>query len=325
MPATKVRASQLKSSSIGNTEIAADAAIALSKLATNPLARANHTGTQATDTLTETSTAKVMTGDERTKLAGIEAAATANSSDATLKARANHTGSQAISTVTGLQAALDAKQASDEKGEPNGYAELDGDGKIPAAQLPDVAITDTFVVANQSAMLALTAQVGDVAVRTDESKTYILKTAGASTLGNWQLLQTPTAAVSSVHARTGAVTAQSGDYNAGQVDVTPAGNLASDNVQDALEELQADVDGLAAGGGLSNSHFVDRETPSGDVDGSNVEFALSNTPLEGSEHVFLNGLLQDDGSGNDYTIDGDTITFEAAPLTGDKVRVSYRK
>lgn len=49
---------------------------------------------------------------EKSKLAGIATAATANSSDATLLARANHTGSQAISTVTGLQAALDGKQAA---------------------------------------------------------------------------------------------------------------------------------------------------------------------------------------------------------------------
>jgi hypothetical protein len=32
-------------------------------------------------------------------------------------------------------------------------------------------------------MLALTAEVGDVAVRTDLNKSFILKTVGASTLG----------------------------------------------------------------------------------------------------------------------------------------------
>ncbi len=45
------------------------------------------------------------------KLAGIAAGATVNSADATLLARANHTGTQAVSTVTGLQVALDGKQA----------------------------------------------------------------------------------------------------------------------------------------------------------------------------------------------------------------------
>lgn len=46
---------------------------------------------------------------EKTKLSGIAAGATANSTDAVLLARANHTGTQAISTVVNLQTSLDAK------------------------------------------------------------------------------------------------------------------------------------------------------------------------------------------------------------------------
>lgn len=45
----------------------------------------------------------------KTKLDGIAAGATANSTDAQLRDRTTHTGSQAISTVTGLQTALDLK------------------------------------------------------------------------------------------------------------------------------------------------------------------------------------------------------------------------
>ncbi|PTX39079.1 hypothetical protein IQ03_00558 [Gemmobacter caeni] len=59
--------------------------------------------------LDETATAKIMTGAERTKLAGIATGATANAPDAALLARANHAGTQAISTITGLQTALDGK------------------------------------------------------------------------------------------------------------------------------------------------------------------------------------------------------------------------
>lgn len=50
-----------------------------------------------------------MSTSDKTKLDGVAAGATANSSDATLLNRANHTGTQAISTVSGLQTALDAK------------------------------------------------------------------------------------------------------------------------------------------------------------------------------------------------------------------------
>jgi Repeat of unknown function (DUF5907) len=84
-------------------------------------------------------------------------------------------------------------------------ATLGSDAKIPTSQLPALAITDTFVVASQAAMLALTAEVGDVAVRTDLNKSLILRAAGASTLGNWQELLTPTDAVTSVNGQTGAV------------------------------------------------------------------------------------------------------------------------
>lgn len=41
-----------------------------------------------------------------------------------------------ISDITNLQAALDAKQASNQKGQANGYAGLDANGLVPAAQLP---------------------------------------------------------------------------------------------------------------------------------------------------------------------------------------------
>lgn len=46
---------------------------------------------------------------EKSKLAGVAAGATANSTDAQLRDRATHTGEQAISSITGLQSALDAK------------------------------------------------------------------------------------------------------------------------------------------------------------------------------------------------------------------------
>lgn len=83
---------------------------------------------------------------------------------------------------------------------------LGAGGKLSEAVIPAIAITDTFVVDSQSAMLALEAQQGDVAVRTDVNKTFILKTAPASTLENWVELETPTDAVTSVNGLTGAVT-----------------------------------------------------------------------------------------------------------------------
>ena len=77
--------------------------------------------------------------------------------------------------------------------------------------------------------------------------------------------------------------------------------------------------------GLSNTNFVDKEIPSGSINGSNTAFTLANAPISGSEHVYLNGMLQESGAGNDYTISGTAITMLSAPLTGEKLRVTYRK
>jgi len=78
-------------------------------------------------------------------------------------------------------------------------------------------------------------------------------------------------------------------------------------------------------GGLTTSNFVDKEVPSGSINGSNTAFTLANTPVSGSEHVYLNGLLMRSGAGNDYTISGTTITLATAPLSGEFICVSYRK
>ena len=62
-------------------------------------------------------------------------------------------------------------------------------GTIPESALPAQAISDTFTVASEAAMLALTAQRGDYAIRTDEGSTYILTAEPASTLANWTLFR----------------------------------------------------------------------------------------------------------------------------------------
>lgn len=97
---------------------------------------------------------------------------------------------------------------------------LGANGKLNTSVLPALAISDTFVVATEVAMLALTAEVGDIAIRTDLNKSFILKADGASTLANWQELLTPTDAVTSVAGKTGVVTLVKADVGLGNVDNT---------------------------------------------------------------------------------------------------------
>ena len=80
-------------------------------------------------------------------------------------------------------------------------------GKIAASVLPSLAITDVFPVASQAAMLALDAQRGDVAVRSDIFATFILAAEPASTLANWIALPVPTDVVQSVAGLQGAISA----------------------------------------------------------------------------------------------------------------------
>jgi hypothetical protein len=71
-------------------------------------------------------------------------------------------------------------------------------------------------------------------------------------------------------------------------------------------------------------NHVDREIPSGIIDGQNKLFILNKIPETNSEHLFLNGVLQDPGESEEYIISGNTITFNDPPSNGSKLRCSYR-
>lgn len=95
---------------------------------------------------------------------------------------------------------------------------IGSDGKLDAAIMPAIAITDTFVVGNESSMLGLTVQVGDICVRTDLKKSLILKQSPANVLANWQELLTPTDVVQSVNGMTGTVTINKSNVGLSTVD-----------------------------------------------------------------------------------------------------------
>ena len=86
-------------------------------------------------------------------------------------------------------------------------------GKIPSSYLPALAITDTYVVADEPSMLALPAQTGDVAVRTDLNKSLILAGADPASISDWQELLTPTDTVLAVNGQTGVVSLTTDDIS----------------------------------------------------------------------------------------------------------------
>jgi hypothetical protein len=158
-----------------------------------------------------------------------------------------------------IKSQLDQKQASlgytpenaANKNIASGYAGLGTDGKLLSAQLPDITISDTFVTASQAAMLALTAQTGDVSVRTDLNKSFILKGVDSSVLADWQELLTPTSAVTTVFGRNGGITTQSGDYNADQITETASRVFQTPTQRtnnDATSSIQTQLNGKQASG-----------------------------------------------------------------------------
>ena len=92
--------------------------------------------------------------------------------------------------------------------------EIGADGKINETLLPKIAITDTHVVADEAEMLALTAEKGDVAIRTDKNRSFILKQ--ADNLANWLELKSPECTVFSVNGKTGDIVLSTTDVGEGE-------------------------------------------------------------------------------------------------------------
>lgn len=67
------------------------------------------------------------------------------------------------------------------------------------------------------------------------------------------------------------------------------------------------------------------EIPSGAINGVNQSYTITSAPQSGTLHLYLNGLYQEEGAGNDYLLSGTDITFVIAPDTGDVLVASYIK
>lgn len=113
------------------------------------------------------------------------------------------------------------------------------DGKIDPSLMPDLAINDVFEAEDEDAMLALEAQKGDICIRTDESKTYILADEPASTLENWKWLKTPDCKVISVNGQTGAITITADSLGAVPTTRTVNGKPLSSDVTLTAEDVGA--------------------------------------------------------------------------------------
>lgn len=176
----------------------------------------------ANETVLDNTTASFTTADE-TKLDGIDTGATANDTDANLRSRATHTGTQSAATISDFSSAADARIAA---AAGVSVASLSA-GKIPTSQLPGLSLIDVNTVASEVAQLALTAQEGDVAIRTDLNKSYVHNGGTAGTMADWSELLTPTDQVTSVNGNTGAVTVAEVVHTHATTDLTATGGSST--------------------------------------------------------------------------------------------------
>ena len=120
-------------------------------------------------------------------------------------------------------------------------------GKLDTSVLPSLAITEVTVVNSQEEMLALEAQVGDVAVRTDANETYMLAQEPASDIDNW--IKISHEIVTSVNGKIGDVVLVGEDILLPSY--TPALTcgkiMVTDSVATALAKLEYRIDNIDGG------------------------------------------------------------------------------
>jgi phage-related tail fiber protein len=81
-------------------------------------------------------------------------------------------------------------------------------------------------------------------------------------------------------------------------------------------------------GTLNQSNLSINEIPNPLPNGVATTFTCLSNAVIDTEQVYLNGVLMDEGIGNDYTITSQnplTINFTFAPNSTDKIRITYIK
>jgi hypothetical protein len=208
--------------------------------------------------------------------------------------------------------------ATSARGALSGVASLDSGGKVPTSELPAIAITNTFVVATQAAMLALTAQVGDVAVRTDVNANFILATEPATTLGNWVQLLVPADSVTSVDGRTGTVTL-SDLYDAAGAAAVVAGALTTHEADTTAVHGIANTADLVL---TADARLSDERVP---TDGSvtTAKIATSAVTTLKINDGAVTTLKITDANVTNVKLANDSITINGSPVAlGGSVSIS---
>lgn len=121
----------------------------------------------------------------------------------------------------------------------------------------------------------------------------------------------------------GSVTNNITGFTQGRIPLAEVTAAAGDITVVTDKRAWLDIDPGATG--LLEANFIDNEVPVGDLDGADVTYTLDNSPSPASSlKVYLNGIRQDEGGADDFTLTTNVITFSAAPISTDKVLADYR-
>ena len=81
----------------------------------------------------------------------------------------------------------------------------------------------------------------------------------------------------------------------------------------------------AAAGTVTTNNYKIAQTPTETANGNRTQFTIPENFVPGTLMVFRSGILMAIGAENDFTLDGNTITFEEAPENGENILFSYIK
>ena len=186
--------------------------------------RATHTGVQSADTIVNGITNAAFTNVEKIKLAALDTTKppvhSHNMNEITLgnldASRITESSDKQFVTSTQKGRISGSEQAVN-RGVPNGYVPLDGNGKVNSSYLNSLNLVDVFTVVDLDSMILISAaRPGDIAYVESYGDTYMLAALPSSNALNWKKLNS-SAGVISVNGLTGVISMSSDDLPEGLV------------------------------------------------------------------------------------------------------------
>ena len=223
-------------------------------------ATADQTDAEIKAAVNNATDSNTFTDADHTKLNDIEDDATADQTGAQIKtayeAETNAFTDAQFSKLAAIEASADVTDAT------NVVAALtagtgitiSAGGTVAAGPL---ALTTVQTAANQTDHLALTAEEGDIVVRSDENKSYVHNGGSAGNMNDYTLLATPTDSVLSVNGQTGAISAA---QLKSAVIPSQSGNSGKFLTTDATNTSWATVDALPSQGSNSGKYLTTNGT-----------------------------------------------------------------